>query len=178
MKPFDLERFTPYRLNVAAGTFALLLDRLCLQPAGITVAQWRVLSRLGGAGPCAQGVLVKTAPMDKITVTRAVGALTAQGYVISIIAPGDRRARLLDLTEKGRLLFRNLAQTARELEQETMLLGGIQDQAGFTDQLARIEAAARTLLRTYSEQGGKIPDPDGDQVNCNGSPLRELSKGR
>ncbi len=154
MKSFDLERFTPYRLNVAAGTLALLIEKLCLQPAGITVPQWRVLSRLGGRGPCAQAELVKTGPMDKISVTRAVVALSARGFIVSNVAPGDRRARMLDLTDRGRVLFRQLAQAVCDLEAETMQLGGLQDPDGFVDQLARLEAAARTLLRTYSQEGG------------------------
>ncbi len=154
MKSFDLERFTPYRLNVAAGTLAVLIDKLCLQPAGISVPQWRVLSRLGGRGACAQAELVKNGPMDKITVTRAVVALSSQGYIISIATPGDRRARMLDLTEKGRALFRTLAQAVSELETETIKLSGLQDPDGFVDQLERLEAAGRTLLRTHSQSGG------------------------
>ncbi len=147
MNLFDLDRFLPYRLNVAAGTVALLLEKNCLQPAGITVPQWRILSTLGGEGPCAQGRFVKKGPMDKITVTRAVTALLAQELIVSIVSAGDRRARLLDLTEKGRALFRQLASQARQLEVETLEISGLRDAHAFVDQLSRLEAAARTLLR-------------------------------
>lgn len=148
MKSLSLERFVPYRLNVAAAVVSNLIEERVLAAENISFPQWRIIAILGSDGPSAQQTFAKRTNMEKIMISRAVGALTKAGIVESQVSPEDRRARLLSLTKGGRELYRKISTKALEIERDIARLSGLPDTERLMDELERIELAVRTLRRS------------------------------
>jgi DNA-binding MarR family transcriptional regulator len=69
---------------------------------GLTMPQMNVLMRLYYQGACEVNGLMGTMLVSKAAVSQMVERLVQQGLVQRSEVPGDRRARLVCLTEKGR----------------------------------------------------------------------------
>ncbi len=76
--------------------------RICYHD--ISVTQCYAISALVRLGPIRQKRLAADLCLDKSTTSRVVDSLERKGYVIRSPDPGDRRAFLLEVTEKGREL--------------------------------------------------------------------------
>ena len=146
-KSLELDRFLPYRLNVVAATLSFLFEERVLQSSRVSFPQWRILGVLGSEGPTAQQNFVKRSKMDKISISRAVNGLIEMGAVVSTESTDDRRARILQLTDDGRRLYKELASEALEVDEEVVKLAGLPDAERFLDELERVESAVRTLRR-------------------------------
>lgn len=73
-----------------------------LQPWGLTPFQWRALSRLAdGGGSMRAGRLADYLHIAARSATEVVDLLERQGLVRRVPDLSDRRARLVELTEKG-----------------------------------------------------------------------------
>lgn len=70
--------------------------------AGLTMPQMNVLMRLYYHGPCDQSGLLDTMLSTKAAVSQMVERMVQQGLVARGEVPGDRRARQVSLTDKGR----------------------------------------------------------------------------
>jgi DNA-binding MarR family transcriptional regulator len=74
-----------------------------LAPHGLTVTQYAALATLARAqAPCAVAELGRRLQMDRTTTVRLIAPLAADALVVRADTAGDRRARPLLLTAKGR----------------------------------------------------------------------------
>jgi DNA-binding MarR family transcriptional regulator len=73
-------------------------------PHGLTVRTWVVLSTVSSNPDLTQLALGSALGLDKTTVTAAIDRLERAGLVSRREAPGDRRARVVDVTDAGRTL--------------------------------------------------------------------------
>ena len=105
---FDLDRFLPYRLTVAAARLSADLARQYKTRYGISIAEWRVLMNLGYCGDVSVRDIEKRVSLEKSKVSRAASRLEAKGYVTKAVDAADRRLLKLSLTEKGTDLLREL----------------------------------------------------------------------
>jgi DNA-binding MarR family transcriptional regulator len=97
-----------HRVGFALGSF--LSD--VVEPHGLSVRTWVVLSTVASNPDMTQLALGSALGLDKTTVTAAIDRLEGAGLVSRREAPGDRRARVVDITEAGR-------QLAEKVELET-----------------------------------------------------------
>ena len=81
--------------------------------AGLTMPQMNVLMRLYYQGPCEMAGLLDTMLSSKAAVSQMVERLVQQGLVERAEVPGDRRARQVGLTPKGRHMIEDSI-TARQ----------------------------------------------------------------
>jgi DNA-binding MarR family transcriptional regulator len=87
---------------------------------GISVPEWRVLLSLARVtGLTAKNIHERWA-MDKMAVSRAVRSLESQGYVKRTKHPRDRRSFVLEITPKGKRLFREILPSADERYREIL----------------------------------------------------------
>ena len=70
--------------------------------AGLTLPQMNVLMRLYYQGSCETTELVGTMLVSKAAVSQMVERMVQQELVLRVRVPEDRRARKIELTEKGR----------------------------------------------------------------------------
>ena len=115
---FDLMRFTPYRLAVAAQRTSDELARLYRDRYGITNPQWRVLAHLSHAGEVSVREIEARVAMEKSKVSRAASRLEEVGYIAKSVNDADRRLVKLSLTEKGMALMVELRALAQSYQNE------------------------------------------------------------
>lgn len=102
---FDLDRFTPYRLSVAADRASQELARYYRSRFGLSVAQWRVLAHLASSGDVSVREIEARVAMEKSKVSRAASRLERAGYIEKSVNEADRRLVRLSLTPRGRELM-------------------------------------------------------------------------
>lgn len=137
LPPFDLDRFIPYRLAVAAQRTSEALARQYRDRFGISIPEWRVLVHLAAAGDVSVRDIERRVAMEKSKVSRAASRLEAAGYVAKRGSKADRRLVSLALTRKGEALMRELLPLAEAYQREIEArLGGAM--AGLEDGLGRL----------------------------------------
>ncbi|MHA6617184.1 MarR family winged helix-turn-helix transcriptional regulator [Pseudonocardia sp. DLS-67] len=102
-----------------------------LAPLGIEGRHFGVLLILAGDGPQTQRDLVERVGSDRVSMMRIVDDLEARELAVRRPVPGDRRLRAVELTDRGREVFRAAEKSARRTSE------GL---------LAHLEPAERTAL--------------------------------
>lgn len=133
-----LESFLPYRLSVASNRVSDLVAEAYDRLFGLSIPEWRVIAVLGEGEPRTQLAIVRQTVMDKMTVSRAVRPLVERGLIDRAPHGGDRRSRLLALSDAGRALYESVAPAA--LAMEIALLEGFS-----AEEIERLDAALRKL---------------------------------
>jgi DNA-binding MarR family transcriptional regulator len=91
---------TCFRLRRTARQMTRIYDGH-LQPAGLTLTQYSVLSNLVRGGPPSVHGMAEILGMDRTTLTRTLKPLVTAGLLV--LEPGeDRRSKRIALTERGR----------------------------------------------------------------------------
>ena len=85
----------------AARALARRFD-LALKPAGLTSGQFSLLMSLNRPEPPSIGAVGALLALDRTTLTANLKPLEAKGLLKTEVDPGDRRGRLLSLTDAGR----------------------------------------------------------------------------
>lgn len=140
-----LADFLPYRLSVASNAVSDAVATAYRALFGLSVPEWRLIAVLAEAAPLTQQAIGVATRMDKMTVSRAAGALAERGLVTRAANPDDARSRLLRLTGEGQRLYAQVAPKALELEAAVLAGLSAAERARLTAMLARIEAAALDL---------------------------------
>jgi DNA-binding MarR family transcriptional regulator len=105
----ELESFLPYRLSVLSNRVSQAISSEYYRRYGLAITEWRVMAVLGlRPGLSANQVSERTA-MDKVAVSRAVARLLERGLVKREIHDDDRRRSVLELTETGYSVYREVA---------------------------------------------------------------------
>jgi DNA-binding MarR family transcriptional regulator len=142
-------------------TFRLVLvakaiDRLTLKMLGdnceLTIAEWRVLSRLA---PAENGATVREvsqmAWVDRAEVSRAATSLEGQGYTSRRPNPNDGRSPILFITDKGKGLYHRLLPIRAEFHRTLASDLTDEERALFDSLLSRI---ARKVATQTDDAGG------------------------
>jgi len=75
-----------------------------LRPLGLRATQFTILQVLSKAGELCQGELAQILAMDSTTLTRTLGIMVREGWIVERRGK-DRRERLLRLAKAGRYQF-------------------------------------------------------------------------
>ncbi len=143
---YDLNLVTAFRLSALSNRLSLWAARTYRREFGIAVLEWRVLASLAALGPATARDVAEFAVLDKSNVSRAVGRLAARGLIGQADHPGDRRARILTLTRKGRALHRKIAARSRAREEALFRDFTGAERRRFAASLGRLDERARDLL--------------------------------
>lgn len=142
MTGFDLARFLPYRLAVAAGRVSAAFSERYAERFGLTIPEWRIMAHLSQGAALSIRDLHLRADLEKSKASRAAARLEAAGLVEKRPAPDDRRLVALTLSEKGRAAMAELGPLALAYQDE--LLAGLDpaERAALDRLLDRLGAAA------------------------------------
>jgi len=136
---FELDRFLPYRLTVAAGRVSRRFARLYEAETGLSIPEWRVLAHLAQAGSVSVRDIHARVDMDKSKVSRAAARLEEAGLVQKQEHETDRRLVAMSLTPAGEAVMQRLAAIAAAFQDELEAeLGG--SAAAFDHALGRLIA--------------------------------------
>ena len=139
----ELERFLPYRLNVAAESVSRALSQLYSRRHGISIAEWRVIATLGQFHRMAAKDIGRHSRMHKTKVSRAVARLEKRSCITRQSNSKDLREAFLELTPEGKKIYYDLV--PRVLAFEAGLSEGFSaDELKILEQLlGKLEATAR-----------------------------------
>lgn len=138
-------------LPVAArsGPVSLALSRVArlhriaagqrLRGLGLYPGQEFVMMHLWDKGPVRQSELIRTLDLDPSTVTKMLQRLEQSGHVRRTPDPGDRRASLVEATERSCGLLEDVAGVWGTLEEQTLAGLSEQDRAEFARLLSLVE---------------------------------------
>lgn len=118
--PLILERFLPYRLSVVTNRISGALSRHYASRFGIGIPEWRVIANLGRHPGLSANEVAERSAMDKVTVSRAVAALEHKGLLERVRDASDKRKSRLDLSEKGRQVYAEIAPLALGFERDLL----------------------------------------------------------
>ena len=139
-----------FEINETARTIRRAFDQRAAT-MGVTRPQWRVLARLKRESGLRQVELAERLDMEPITLCRIVDRLEEAGLVERKPDPSDRRAWLLELTQKAAPVLKTLMSLAHELAIEAT--DGIEEQELKT--LQQQLASIRANVARPTEQRGK-----------------------
>ena len=92
------------RLRRITRRVTQVYDR-AMEPAGLTVGQFGLLSRLYGAKARREvvpiGILAERMGMDPTTLSRSLKPLESRGFIDNTVNAKDRRRRVVRITEAG-----------------------------------------------------------------------------
>jgi MarR family transcriptional regulator, temperature-dependent positive regulator of motility len=111
----------------------------------LTPVQFAALAVLDERPGVDQATLAGLIAHDRVTIGGVVDRLSQKGYLVRRVSKTDRRARELELTDKGRSVLRMTAPVIRDIQEQTL--------AGLS------EAERRTfveMLRTATEAGNQL----------------------
>jgi MarR family transcriptional regulator, transcriptional regulator for hemolysin len=116
-KDGDGPNFDPIgrQVSVTARATRVLLDA-ALASEGATFADWTVLVALNRRGPLVQKDLARSLDMIGPSMVERIDRLEKAGLVARSPVPGDRRASLVSMTDKGRERFAALHNAMRSAE--------------------------------------------------------------
>ena len=118
---------------------------------GMTSAQLQILGRIAVNERINQSRLAALLDMEPITVCRHVDRMEATGLVERRADPGDRRVRLLSVTEKGRELIPQMREIAQRILGEAQQ--GLSD-----DRRALLLDALETFVSNLSTKPADEPN--------------------
>lgn len=121
----------------AARALARRFDE-ALRPAGLTNGQFSLLMSLNRPEPPAMGPVAKLLAMDRTTLTAALKPLERQGLLTVEVDPGDRRSRLLVLTDRGRETLSAAVPIWRETHRVVEQALGVMDAQSLRDALSSL----------------------------------------
>jgi DNA-binding MarR family transcriptional regulator len=140
---FRLADFLPYQLSVASNAVsrAVALGTGYEDRFGLSGSEWRVLAAVSAAGSPTQAELLALTGMDKMTISRAVTALSTRRLVDRVRDTGDRRTLRLSPTDEGRRVHDIVAPQALEVEARLLAALSPGEAEALRTALARLRAA-------------------------------------
>ena len=113
---FDIREFIPYLLNQAAEESSLAFQHIYKNRYDMLRAEWRVLFHLGIYKRMTAKEIGNRAKMHKTKISRAVQKMQKKGYLTRVRDELDRRKDWLELTARGKAVYLDLRETAKEYE--------------------------------------------------------------
>lgn len=113
------EAFTELVLEVFQTNGRLLAtgDRIAA-PVGLTSARWQVLGAID-AGPLPVAQIARNMGLTRQSVQRLANVLAAEGVVRFADNPSHKRAKLVDLTPRGRVMLDRITRIQVEWARQT-----------------------------------------------------------
>lgn len=112
----ELETFLPYRIAVLASVMGSAIASAYVERFGLTIPEWRVIAVLTRYPGLSAREVAEKSHMDAVAVSRAVNRLLRAGRLRRAIARDDRRRSVLQVSEAGAIVYREVAPLALEFE--------------------------------------------------------------
>lgn len=134
---FDLARFSPYRVALAAQLLSETLARVYRERFGLSIPDWRVMVHLSLSGGASVRDIEAQVIMEKSKVSRTAARLEGRGLIAKRQSKTDKRLVDLTLTGAGQAMMAELLPLAAQFQARIEAQLGA-DFAGFDAALSRI----------------------------------------
>lgn len=142
---YQLSSFLPYQLSVASNAVSSLIAERYRKRFGLKITEWRIMAVLGDAGRLTQRDLTEATLMDKVAVNRACKVLEERGLIARARNVNDGRSHMLELTDEGRAIHREVMPLARATERELFDGFDRDEEAKLRSMLERMRSRAAKL---------------------------------
>ncbi len=116
MLPYDFEESIGYWLTVVTQAYHRALNER-LVPCGITYRQSHVLGWLMLEGELTQGELARRMMIEPPTLVRILDRMESLGWIHRQDCPGDRRRKLIRLTDAAEPAWEKMVSCMRQVRQ-------------------------------------------------------------
>ncbi|MEN7341512.1 MAG: MarR family transcriptional regulator [Pseudomonadota bacterium] len=144
IKQLALENFLPYRLSILSNTISGTIASAYAERFDLTIPEWRVMAVIARRPGMSAAEAAESTLMDKVAVSRAVSKLLKSERITREFADQDKRRSILNLSDKGREVYEQVAPLALKLEAD--LLQGFTEEEISTLNLLIDRMLARTRL--------------------------------
>jgi DNA-binding MarR family transcriptional regulator len=151
-EPQEHDDFLNYQLKRLLNLAGAPAVRLCEGRYGVARMEWRLVAALEEDGPMSPSALVRRTDIDQARVSRAIDRLREKGLVRRTHDVADRRRVVLDLTDAGRGLYRELFPALAQINRRIMVVLEESEALALEGYLKRLTAQARTIL----DSGGGV----------------------
>ncbi|MDY0958521.1 MarR family winged helix-turn-helix transcriptional regulator [Sphingomonas sp. CFBP8993] len=128
-----------------------LLDRR-MAAEGASLARTKMLHHIANNAPVRAADVAEWFDLAPRTVTQAIDTMERDALVVRVPDPADRRAKRLDITDKGRQVLHQTEPLRRELVEQAFSLLSDDDTMHFARILDRLELAIETRI-----EGDTVP---------------------
>ncbi|MEO1550438.1 MAG: MarR family winged helix-turn-helix transcriptional regulator [Pseudomonadota bacterium] len=142
-----VHRFLTYRLARVQSKLNAQASKLLRAKAGLSLAQWRILSLIGGNPGTRATDLTRISTMDKGQFSRKLKTLVDDRLVVVSVDPQDHRILRLRLSDSGQVLYDRTLPHMRKRQADLKALLGPGEEEAFLGVLDKIE---QTLERDLS----------------------------
>lgn len=167
----ELETFLPYRIAVLANVMGAAIASAYVERFNLTIPEWRVIAVLTRYPGLSAREVAQKSHMDAVAVSRAVNRLLRAGRLRRAIARDDRRRSVLQVSEAGAMVYREVAPMALEFERSLIDALPAPERAAF-DQAIGVLIQRAESLSTALRANGHAPPTDKRK------PLRTASRHR
>ncbi|MBV7259251.1 MarR family winged helix-turn-helix transcriptional regulator [Erythrobacter crassostreae] len=142
-----LAEFLPYQLSITSNAVSDLMSERYRRRFGLKVPEWRVMAVLGDSDTdsATQQALTQATLMDKVAVNRACKVLEERGLIERVPNESDGRSHLLELTEEGRAIHREVMPLVIASESELFEGFTPQERQQFRELLGRMRQRAAAI---------------------------------
>ena len=115
----EITEFLPYQLVHLANKVSDDFANVYISEANLTTPQWRIMAHLAQNQFSAKQ-LCDLARIDKSTMSRAIKQLEQRGLIKLKQDEGDKRSKVLNLTDEGLSIYKRISILAKEWETELL----------------------------------------------------------
>jgi DNA-binding MarR family transcriptional regulator len=167
IRKYNFINYLPYHLTFPVGTVSRVLSNAIYVRFGLKSAHWRIMSLLGSRGHVSTRELANYLSTEKSAISRATSELIAQGYLLRVANPIDRRLVMLHLSSRGKRLFEQMSAVALDFEEALLKSVSSEDIAVLDRCLAKLRQAALDYQKAnkLQKRPGDLADVDDDLGN-------------
>lgn len=111
--------FPAFHLMTLASLAKASISRFCLEPAGLSMPEWRLLTAVAGDKQVPFAQVAAVTMMDKGQISRTLRTAQSKGLVETEIMPLERRAPDTAVSSIGRVMVR-ITRAGREAYEKAM----------------------------------------------------------
>ena len=141
----NLSSFMPYKLNLLAHLVSRGIARIYEERHRLSAAQWRVMAAVAEQPGITAQEVVEVTPMDKVTVSRSVAALSETGLLQRQASKTDGRLALLSLTADGSQIYQQISPKALDYSELLQQSLSRDERQLYLDLTARLIDAATAI---------------------------------
>src|SRR5690606_22381228 len=101
-----IQDFPVFHMMSLASLAKASVSRTCLEPAGLSVPEWRLLTTVAGDRPVPFSRIAALTMMDKGQISRTLRTAQSKGLVASEVLPAESRAQDAGISPIGRVMVR------------------------------------------------------------------------
>lgn len=112
-----------FHLSFTVELVAIRQEMLLQETCGLSLSEWRVLSLVSSFGTLSSKEITRLTTINKVTLSRTVAKLTAEGLLDRSVSDADSRVQNLTLTRSGTRRFQKARDAFEQWSAD--LLGGV-----------------------------------------------------